>query len=86
MDEKDMLLRRIRSIDFAMWEVHLFLNSNPDSTEALDLMRKYTEKRNLLVAEYEKRFGPLDMRNVTNVNRWQWINDPWPWDLTEEDK
>lgn len=85
MDEKDMLLRKIRSTDFAMWELHIFLDSHPDNADALALMQKYTDKRDVLVAEYEKKYGPLNMRSVTNANRWQWINDPWPWEISEED-
>lgn len=85
MNEQNALMRKIRSTDFAMWELHIFLDSHPDDADALALMNKYSIKRAALVAEYEKLYGPMDMRNVTTGNRWQWINNPWPWELQEED-
>jgi spore coat protein JB len=84
MNERDSMMRRIKSIDFAMWELHIFLDTHPNDTEALALHEKYSKRRDALVAEYEQRFGMLGMKNITGENRWQWVNDPWPWDITQE--
>lgn len=84
MSEKDMLLRKINSIDFAMWELKIFLDTHPNDTDALALRDKYSKRRDVLVAEYEKKFGPLNMSTVTGDTKWRWINDPWPWDYTTE--
>jgi spore coat protein JB len=83
MDEKDMLMRKIRAVDFALWETHLFLDTHPDDTEALALNAKYKKRRDTLVSEYESKFGPLDMSRVSSEKRWQWINEPWPWEYTK---
>lgn len=84
MSERDMMIQKIRAADFAMWEVHLFLDTHPNDTDALALLAKYTKRRDALVDEFEKKFGPLSMRNITSGTRWQWIDNPWPWDLTQE--
>lgn len=86
MNEKEMLLRKIRSIDFAIWEVHIFLDTHPNDTEGLALFAKYSKRRDILVAEYEQKYGPLDMRSVTNDTRWKWVSDPWPWDYVKEEQ
>jgi spore coat protein JB len=84
MNDKQKLLQKIRSVDFAMWELHIFLDTHPNDTDALSLYNKYQKKHDDLAAQYESIYGPLDMRNVTTDNRWQWINDPWPWEVSKE--
>lgn len=80
-----MLLRRLSSIDFSMWELHIYLDTHPNDTEALALLEKYNLKRTALVEEYENKYGPLNTREVTPSNSWRWIANPWPWDYSEEE-
>lgn len=84
MSEQEMLMRKIRAVDFAIWEVHIFLDTHPTDTDALALNDKYGKRRDVLVTEYEQKYGPLDMSRVTSSTRWQWISDPWPWEYTKE--
>lgn len=66
-------------MQFAAWELHLFLDTHPDNTEALMKQQDYTEKANVLIAEYEANYGPL-RTSGTQTDRWAWVNDPWPWE------
>lgn len=43
MNEKMKLRRRLYELDFAIYELTLFLDSHPESEKALELMREYRE-------------------------------------------
>lgn len=74
---KEKLLRRVSSLGFAMYELRLFLDTHPDNTEALEMMKSYKKKYEAVKAEYEKEFGPL---TLNGYNSDEWLADPWPWD------
>lgn len=84
MNEKDALMSKIKSIDFVLMELHLFLDTHPNDADALAMYEKYSKKRAILVAEYEQKFGMLSMKSMTADKHWQWVSDPWPWDYTKE--
>lgn len=79
--DKAALKRRISAVDFSIWELHLFLDAHPNSTEALEKRRQLMIERAQLIENYEQCFGPyaVDPRRVDG-DCWTWINDPWPWE------
>ena len=83
MSERERLMRRIAAIDFAIVELHLFLDSHPNNQEIADKLEQYRMESDALRAEYEEKFGPLSPA-ANNGNRWAWISNPWPWDNSEE--
>lgn len=54
-----MLSQQIDAVQFVMWELHLYLDTHPDDLSALALYKKYEEKNEKLVDEFEENFGPL---------------------------
>ena len=58
MNDKEALLRRIHSLDFALWELHIFLDTHPANQQALQKFAELTEKRITLAEEFEEKFGP----------------------------
>lgn len=85
MDERLMLLNKISELDFASFDLHLFLNTHPNNMEVSKKLDEYRYKSSMLKKEYESRFGPLSMSDK-NGNRWAWISNPWPWEsIYEED-
>ncbi|CDZ24851.1 hypothetical protein CCDG5_1752 [[Clostridium] cellulosi] len=84
MNEREMLLKKISTVSFAMFDLHLYLNTHPNDTEALKLHDKYAKQRQFLVDQFTSKFGPLNTRDITPSTRWQWINSPWPWEYTKE--
>ena len=82
MTERERLLKRLASYDFAVMELHIYLDTHPDDRAAADALSSYEEKSNRLHSEYEEKYGPL-MMTGENGNRWAWISDPWPWDTME---
>ena len=45
MNEKMKLRRRLYELDFAIYELTLFLDSHPESEKALELMRVFHDTR-----------------------------------------
>lgn len=82
MSERERLLRRLSSFDFAVTELHIYLDTHPDDASAAKALSGYEEKASKLRNEYENKFGPISSLNE-DANRWAWISDPWPWDNKE---
>ena len=82
MNEREKLKRQIYALDFALYELALFLDSHPTNRRAMELLSEYRQKREETVAEYESKFGKyiLTHKDVPMSDSWQWIDSPWPWD------
>ena len=76
MNERERLLRRLSSYDFAVTELHIYLDTHPDDVNAAKALADYENKSCKLREEFEEKFGPLTPTNETG-NRWAWIADTW---------
>lgn len=83
MTDREKMLRRIQIGKFVQWELHIFLDTNPDNREALERLEIETKKNQKLVEEFECKYGPLREPTGDN-NRFLWISSPWPWENEEE--
>lgn len=79
MTEKEALRRRIYAVRFALWELHLFLDTHPNNSDAARKQEEYKSRNEALTAEFEEKFGPIG-ETPENTSRWAWICDPWPWE------
>lgn len=82
MEDKAKLVHRIYELDFALYELTLFLDSHPTSSRALELIGEYRDLRSKLIEEYEEKYGKyvLTHADVPLSESWQWLEGPWPWD------
>ena len=86
MDEncecKDMqrreMMDKIRSLNFAIIELGLYLDTHPDDEKALCLHREYTKELKELMDQYQKIYGPLTI--YFPCKKWRWLEEPWPWE------
>ncbi len=78
-DEKERLLYQVMALSFAINDLNLYLDLHPDAKEVLDLFQKYVKDEKELRAIYVKKYGPLEVTEVTS-NKFNWIDSPWPWD------
>ncbi len=83
MTEREILMRKIATNDFALVDLHLFLDTHPNNRQIAEKIREYEIKSSILRKEYESKYGPITPRDE-NGNRWAWISAPWPWDIKEE--
>ena len=81
-DDKDYtreeLMMKIKSYNFAVIELGLYLNTHPDDEKALCLHNAYTKKLKELKDKYQKVYGPLSI--YYPCNKWRWLEEPWPWE------
>lgn len=70
------LLYQLSAADFAMWELHLYLDTHPCDEEAKSLLKEYSVKASKLRNEYERMYGPLSSDSGYGE---KWTKEPWPW-------
>ena len=81
-DTRRELADKIKCYQFAVIELALYLDVNPDDEKALCLHRKYCKELKDLQDKYQKVYGPLTINFP--CNKWRWIEEPWPsFDLGE---
>ena len=75
------LLNQINTVSFAVNDIQLYLDTHPDDEEALAYFHKCKEQRVIAWEEYAACYGPLtiDSMDESCGDRWNWINEPWPW-------
>ena len=80
MTERDMMLKKIGTLKFAVTDLDLFLDTHPGDTAAIGKRAEYIAELSPLVESFEMKFGPLTKAENT-ANTWTWVKDPWPWDM-----
>lgn len=75
--KKEQMLLKLSAVQFAMWEMRIYLDTHPGNEEAQRLYKKHRVEFEALKAEYEKDFGPI---TLGDGNSDEWLKDPWPWD------
>lgn len=79
--EREKMLNQIRSYGFAMKELNLYLDVNPNNSSYINLYNEYRKIKENLVNQYEKTYGPLTLTSSSlDKNNWVWNNSPWPWE------
>lgn len=78
-NEKDKILLCIYEYDFALNDLNLYLDLNPNNKKMYDLFKKLNEERKYYVDLYESRYGPLELDN-SDYNSYEWIKGPWPFE------
>jgi spore coat protein JB len=63
-----------QALAFAAWELRLYLNTHPDDCEALRLFEEYE------CTLREKSYATTFVPGCKGRNRWNWLDDPWPWE------
>ncbi len=79
MTSKNDLLRQIQQFNFAMIELALYLDNQPDCQNALAMYARVRMEYLRVRKEYEDRYGPLSYDGIdTAGNGWSWLDGPWP--------
>lgn len=78
------LLKQIQTVDFALYEVILYLDAYPDQCEALDLYHKLLDRRHMLATAYEEACGPLTPWGNVSKTSWDWVKTPAPWEYPND--
>ncbi len=79
LNKQAELLTYINAYSFAAHDLNLYLDTHPNDKAMLDLFKKYTEEKEKLIKEYEKKYGPIVVNGADNIP-WTWNTMPWPWE------
>ena len=81
--QREMLLKKINEVSFAVDDILLFLDTHPDCQEALDFYRQNVAIRKEALSEYARLYGPLtiDTADDSCSRSWEWIQQPFPGEM-----
>ncbi|TYP57628.1 spore coat protein CotJB [Thermosediminibacter litoriperuensis] len=74
------MLREIQALEFAVYDLALFLDTHPCDKRALEDHTKLVHRLNQLRKVFEDRYGPLRLDSQSPYP-YRYINDPWPWEI-----
>lgn len=74
------LMREIMETDFVLKELNLFLDTHPCHRAALEKFQRFEKRSAELKCQYQSMFGPLTPSVNDNLDTWEWIQGPWPWE------
>lgn len=81
---EEKLLEQIRAIDFALYEVILYLDVYPNSCDALETYHKLLDQQKVLYREYQETYGPLTAFGNESKTSWDWMKNPAPWEYSAD--
>ncbi|MBP3321926.1 MAG: spore coat protein CotJB [Clostridia bacterium] len=81
MNQKEQLLKRLQSLEFAMVDLGQYLDTHPGCREALSYYKDLKAEHESVKGKYEEQFGPITAGGGGNADYWDWIATPWPWEL-----
>ena len=78
-NEKEELLISIGEYSFMMHDINLYLDVHPNDQDALNKFSEYRNKVNNLITNYERKYGPMCVKDTGNGMPFKWVNSTWPW-------
>lgn len=75
---REKLLHDIMSLNFAVNDLVLYLDTHPCDKRAICMHNEYSKKAVALIEEYQKLYGPLTVNFTSDT--WDWLESPWPWE------
>lgn len=79
-------LVELQALEFVVLELGIYLDTHPEDTEALHFcsssMRPWKRP---LRPPYESKFGPLMKSSAASGERYNWLQDPWPWNFQQNE-
>jgi len=80
MMSKTAMEKELARISFSMDELRLFLDTHPRQREALSAFSQLRKRRESLLDSYEKAYGPMEAYRAGGTDKWNWVQNPWPWE------
>lgn len=77
--ERERKLRQLQDYNFAAYDLNLYLNTHPNDAKAIRMHHDMVKKMREAKEAFESQYGPLTADASTNTQRWDWIDNPWPW-------
>lgn len=80
------LMLKLQQLEFAAVDLNLYLDNHPENKDALCDYNAITKEISKLKKLFELKYGPLSNFGTSeSLNRWAWVDDPWPWEHQERE-
>ncbi len=77
-NEKSALLYEIMELEFAVYDLNLWLDIHPDDKKIYTIQKEYMKKLANCESVFVNKYGPLEITdNIYEDNKW--VNN-WPWE------
>lgn len=78
-NERERLLFKLMAYSFAINELNLYLDLNPEDQTTYELFKRYVKDKECIEKEFVMRYGPMTLEDIES-SQYEWLNNPWPWD------
>lgn len=79
--EKEYLMYQVQMYGFALNDLNLYLDINPNDTEMINLRSRFLKEYQDVFNQYETKYGALGVNsNVLNKTPWGW-DSAFPWEV-----
>ena len=82
MTKREAALKKLSALQFALWEMHLYLDTHPWDVSMVEAHNRLSVKYRQNKADFEDTFCPLTAAKAQGV---EWLKGPWPWEIEECD-
>lgn len=74
-------MTELQTIQFAIQELALFLDTHRNDAEALALYREYQQRYRKCLEKYTEKHGAMNHQLPSQAQCYDWLDDPWPWEF-----
>ncbi len=76
-------LQEVNESDFVLQELALYLDTHPGCSAGLSKFQQAKAAYAQAVEAYVSQYGPLRYEQSDSCGCWQWVQQPWPWELED---
>lgn len=77
---KQEQLFEIQKLNFAAYDLLLYLDTHPTDKRAFSMFADLVKKLKTEKSNYEEQFGPLEAYNSASFSTFKWLDSPFPWE------
>jgi len=78
--EKEQDMFNLNQIGFALHDINLYLDVNPNDLQMLNLFTKYKDLYNELFTQFESKYGPICVNKTNDKIPFEWEKTSFPWE------
>ena len=83
-NEQAEMLLNINKLSFALQDIRLYLDINPNDQNMIKLFNDYQQKQENATEEYERKYGPILSDTKSQDNIFSWEEYSWPWEMGDK--
>ena len=83
-NEQAELLLNINQLEFAAHDIRLYLDNYPTDSNMIKMFNDYQIQANKAIDNYEQKYGPICMNDLSSNDMFSWEKYIWPWEMGEE--